>query len=304
MPSIYLGLAARVDGLEREAVTRALERRALVQATLMRITIHVCSRRDFWPLALATRAARRDRWLRSRKGTFTAAEMAACAATVRARLEGGATLKRDDVAALVGRERIEGVGQWLDLVRVPPSGTWERRRADLFGLAEDWIGPPPDGLTAEDGAELLVRRYLGGFGPATRAEIADWAGVRVGDLAPVLERLELRELHTDTGADLVDLPRAPRPPGDAPAPVRLLPTWDATLLGHARRAQVLPEVHRSKIFSTTSPQSTPSVLVDGRVAGLWRLEGGRVEITPFERWDGATRRAVAAEAERVEAFAA
>jgi hypothetical protein len=277
-------------------VTRALERRSLVQATLMRITIHVCSRRDFWPIALATRDARRDRWLRTRKGAFTAA-------TVRARLEGGATLRRDELAALVGRERIEGVGQWLDLVRVPPAGTWHRRRADVFGLAEDWLGPPPAGLTAEAGAELLVRRYLGGFGPATRAAIADWAGLRVGDLGPVLERLDLRELRTDTGADLVDLPRAPRPPADAPAPVRLLPTWDATLLGHARRAQVLPEEHRSKVFSTTSPQSLPTVLVDGRVAGTWRLEDGHVVVTPFGRFDGATRRAVAAEAERVEAFA-
>lgn len=299
---MYVGLWSRVADLQREAVTRGLERRSLVQATLMRVTIHLASARDFWPIALAVRTARQERFVRSRQGAVAPDALARAAETLRPHLEGGATLRRTEVEALVGKEESKGVGLWLDLVRVPPAGTWERRRADVFGLASDWLGPPPEGLTAADGVELLVRRYLTGFGPAAPAEIADWAGLGVRDVAPVLERLELRRFAAEDGTALVDLPRLPLPDAGTPAPVRFLPTWDATLLVHARRAQVLPEEHRSKVFHVRMPQSVGTVLVDGQVAATWRPDGGRIAVEPFGRWDAAVRRAVDAEAERLTAF--
>ncbi|HET6549154.1 MAG TPA: crosslink repair DNA glycosylase YcaQ family protein, partial [Solirubrobacter sp.] len=186
-----------------------------------------------------------------------------------------------------------GVGAWLDLVRVPPSGTWERRRADLYDLATRWVGPPD----VDPGAALdhLVTRYLTGFGPAPKADIANWAGLGVRELEPALARLELRQL--DGG--LLDLPDAPRPDPDTPAPVRFLPTWDATLLAHARRAGILPERFRPRIFSTKMPQSVGTFLVDGAVAGTWRLDG---TVEPFGRLDRATRRAVDEEAGRLREF--
>ena len=98
-------------------------------------------------------------------------------------------------------------GLFLDLVRVPPSGTWERRRADLYALAEDWVGP--ESATEADGIELLVRRYLQGFGPARPAEIADWASLDVKTTRQALERLELRRFQDEHGKELVDLPRLP-----------------------------------------------------------------------------------------------
>jgi hypothetical protein len=100
----------------------------------------------------------------------------------------------------------------------------------------------------------------------------------------------------------VDLPGAPLPEWDTPAPVRFLPTWDAALLVHARRTGLLPEEHRPKLFGIKSPQSFPSFLVDGAVAGRWRHERGRIELEPFGRLDAAARRALAAEAERLTAF--
>jgi hypothetical protein len=193
-----------------------------------------------------------------------------------------------------------GVGMWLDLVRVPPSGTWERRRADIYAAAEDWLGPPD--VSPEDGMELLVRRYLAGFGPATRNEIADWAGLPVGALAPALDRLRLRRFRAEDGAELLDLPRAPLPDPETPAPVRFLPTWDATLLVHARRTGILPEEHRPRVFSTKTPQSVPTFLVDGEVAGTWRHDRGRVRLEPFGRLDRATRAELDEEAERLAAF--
>src|SRR4051794_4948902 len=125
-PSMYIGLWSRLEGFERDALTRALERRSVIQATLMRITIHLVSAADHWPLAVAVREARRDRWLRARKH-LTAAEMERAAARVREALAGGATLRRTEIEALVGKPAADGVGLWVDLVRAPPSGTWQRR---------------------------------------------------------------------------------------------------------------------------------------------------------------------------------
>ena len=187
---------------------------------------------------------------------------------------------------------------WVDLVRVPPSGTWERRRADLYAAAEDWLPPPVD-LTEDTARDHLVRRYLGGFGPATAAEIADWGGMRIGDVTPVLDRLELRRFRDDRGQELVDLPRAPLPDPDTPAPVRFLPAWDATLLVHARRTQILPEEHRPRVFSVKTPHSVGTFLVDGAVAGTWRYADGRVRVDPFGPLDRGTVREIDDEAGRL-----
>lgn len=127
---------------------------------------------------------------------------------------------------------------WLHLVRVPPSGTWERRRADLYGDAEEWLGPPD--VTPADALEHLVRRYLGAFGPASRADLVSWAGLPPTAVAPVLVRMPLRRFRSETGEELLDLPRAPLPDPKTPAAVRFLPTWDATLLAHVQRRGSCP----------------------------------------------------------------
>jgi hypothetical protein len=294
-PSMYIGLWSRLEGFEREALTRALEQRSVIQATLMRSTIHLVSAEDFWPLARATREARRASWLRSTKGDPPEAAIEAAAETLRGALAGGGTMRRKEVEALVGKAEARAVGLWVDLVRAPPSGTWERRRADLYALADDWIGPPV--VDHEAAVEHLVRRYLGGFGPATAKDVASFTGLAMRDLTPVLNRLELRRF-----GELLDLPDAPLPEPETPAPVRFIPTWDASLLVHARRTGVLPEEHRPKIFHVKAPQSYPTFLVDGAVAGTWRHEEGRIELTPFGNLDAADRRALDSEASRLAAF--
>jgi Winged helix DNA-binding domain len=267
-PSMYIGLWSRVKGLRRDAVTQGLERRSLIQATLMRSTIHLVAKADYWPLALAIRESRRAWWRRATKRTI---DMDAAAETAREALRTGPR-KRAELEALVGKEAFHGLGLWLDMVRVPPSGTWERRRADLYGLAETWVGPP------KEQPGLLVRRYLQGFGPATRHEIASFAGLSVTELD--LESLALRRFQAEDGAELLDVTRAALP-GDVPAPPRFLPTWDATLLVHARRALIIREEDRPRIFNTKLPQSLPTYLVDGTVAGTWRYEDGLVLLDPW-----------------------
>ena len=297
-PSMYIGLWSRVAGLRRAAVTEALDARTAVQGTLLRSTIHLVSAADYWPTAVAVRLARRDWYARATRRD--PAEFAAAAARLEPALAGG-PLRRKEIADLVGAELVNGVGLWLDLVRVPPSGTWERRRADLYGLAEDWVGPGR--ATEADGVRLLAVRYLTGFGPASVAEFANWAGLPAATAAAALEALPLRRFLAEDGADLFDLPDAPLPDADTPAPARFLPTWDAMLLAHARRAAILPEEHRSKVFHVKMPQSIGTFLVAGSVAGTWRYTvADGVTVQPFAPLAPADRRAVQEEADRLASF--
>jgi Winged helix DNA-binding domain len=298
-PSMYIGAWSRVEGCSRAAVTAALEDRTVVQGTLMRSTIHLVSREDYWPFALATRTARRESWQRAWRELPSAQAMAGAARTLRRRLNGGA-LPRKEVEALLGKDRARAVGLWLDLVRVPPSGTWERRRADLYGAAEDWIGPPEVG--ERSAIEHLVKRYLAGFGPASAKDTASFTGLPLARVRSLLDALAPRRFRAPDGEELFDLPDAPLPDPDTPAPPRFLSTWDATLLVHARRTGVLPEQHRPRIFNTKSPHSFPTFLLDGAVAGTWRYEGGKVRLEPFGRLDPAARRALGGEADRLAAF--
>jgi hypothetical protein len=140
------------------------------------------------------------------------------------------------------------------------------------------------------------------MGPAGIPEIGNWAGLPSSDVAASLERLELRRFRAEDGAELFDLPRAPLPDPETPAPVRFLPIWDATLLIHARRAEILPEQHRAKVFNPKTPHSVSTFLVDGAVAGTWRFEKGKVSPSPFGRLDARSRRELRAEAERLADF--
>ena len=298
-PSMYIGLWSRLAKLERAAVTRGLERRTVVQATLMRSTIHLVSAADYWPFAAAIRRHRQNWWLRVTRQRASANEMTAAARRLRARL-GDGPLRRAEIEELLGKRLASGVGLWLELVRVPPSGTWERRRADLYAAAADWV--PPIEVSEDDAVELLVRRYLTAFGPATRRDVADWAGLPVKSVTAALERIPSRRFRSEAGEELVDLPRLPLPAADTPAPVRFLPVWDATLLVHARGTGILPEQYRPRIFNTKTPHSVNTFLVDGAVAGTWRYDDARVVVEPFEKIDKAAQRELAEEAERLAAF--
>jgi hypothetical protein len=309
-PSSYIGLWSRLDGFTLATLTRALERRSVVQGTLLRSTIHLVSPADYWAFALGTRAARQEGWIRYHRRRLDGADMEALATRVRSEL-GGRVRHRDELVALVRERHPEGTSSvwnglaaWLELVRAPPSGTWERRRADLYALAEEWVGPA--GTTAEEGVALLLRRYLEGFGPARVANAANWAGLPPGDLQRAAEGMRLRRFRDEEGRELLDLPRAPLPESGAQAPARFLPTWDATLLVHARGTQILPERFRPRVFDTKTPHSVPTFLVDGAVAGTWKLETGKraatLALQPFEPLPAARKRELRQEAEGLVRF--
>jgi len=301
-PSMYVGLWSRVAGFQRDDLARALERRSVVQATLMRATIHLVSARDYWPLEVAIRQSRRDSWLRGHRAGPSSREMSAAAARLRTHLRQGPLLRSeiDELLGKPGSVVLNGLGMWLDLVRAPPSGAWERRRADLYAAADHWLGPVD--VTPEEGLQQLVRRYLTGFGPASRSDIADWAGLPPKEIGPTLERLRLRRFRSESGEELLDLPRAPLPDPDTKAPARFLPVWDASLLVHARRTGILPERYRPIVFNTRTPHSVQTFLVDGVVAGTWKHERGGVRLEPFARLDRGTRSELDEEAELLTAL--
>jgi hypothetical protein len=306
-PSAYIGLWSRVRHFRRESLTRALERRQAVTGTLMRITIHTVSARDYPLFAKGVRRSRRSLWLRSYRDVVDENAMRSAARLVEKALSDGPR-RAAELAAVVesaGIPRVawNGAGLWVDLVRVPPSGTWEHRKADLYGLADKWMRSMTR-VTEEDGVRHLVRRYLTGFGPAPMADVSNWAGVPVSTLRPLVDRMRLRRFRDESGGLLVDVPGAPLPEAAASAPVRFLPTWDATLLASARRARILPEEYRPLIFNTKTPHSVCTFLVDGAVAGTWRYETGSVMVEPFEKLPPRVGRDVDDEAARLAAWRA
>lgn len=280
-PNAYIRLWSCLAGFQRDDLTRAYESAAVVQGTLMRGTIHTVSAADYHPLVAAIREPRQA-WSR-RIHKVDDADRAEVVERVRHCLE--RPLKRAlFIALLDGASR--AVQQTIDtdaeILRLPPSGTWARRRADLYGLADNYIDHQD--VDAESGRAHLVRRYLAGFGPSAPDEIATFCGIPLTTLRPTIEAMDLRSFQDATGEKLFDVPDGELPPADTPAPVRFLPTWDAMLLVHARRTGVLPEQYRPLIFHSKAPPSYPTFLVDGSVAGTWRWdpEAGKVAIQPFD----------------------
>jgi hypothetical protein len=304
-PSGYIGLWSRMRDFRRDALTSAVQQGRALTGTLMRITIHTVSAADYPLFAEGVRASRRALWLRSYRSVLDEKTMRAAARLVTASLSDGPR-RAAELAGIVesaGYPRVawNGAGLWVDLVRVPPSATWERRKADLYGLAEQWVRPAT-AVTEAEGMRHLVRRYLGGFGPAPLADIASWAGIPAPKLREVVNGMRLRRFRDESGGVLLDVPGGPLPEATTAAPVRFIPTWDAILLASVRRARILPEEYRPVIFNTKTPHSVCTFLVNGAVAGTWRYEGGRVLVEPLEKLPVRVRREVDAEASRLAAW--
>ena len=173
----------------------------------MRSTIHVVSAGEFWRYAMGVRQARRAWALRmpGPRGDETG-HIEAATQMREALADGPRTVKE---LGELGAGFVGNLGLWVDLVRVPPSGTWERRRADRLALAEDWVGPVD--ASEDEGLEHLVRAYLRGFGPAAWRDIASWAGISVSEAKRGGEGLTLARYRDEDGRELIDLEDAPLP---------------------------------------------------------------------------------------------
>jgi hypothetical protein len=297
--SPYIGLWSRLTDFKKEQLTRALAQHRVVKTQLFRITLHITSARDYPSFFAVWGPAARDR-----TPGVTQAKLEELSRRVRA-----VALKRplmqDEVEELAGDEM--GGFRWrtrtlTPLVHLPPGGTWGHYGRTQLRAMEAVLGvdlPPPD-----DAAERLVRSYLAAFGPATQEDILRFAGVRVGDIRAGLERVELRRFRDERGRLLLDVPRAPLPDGDEPAPVRFLPKWDSSILGYAppERTRILPEKYRATVIRKNG-DVLPTVLVDGFVSATWDVGTKRdLTITPLRRLTKQERGEIDDEGERLVEF--
>ncbi len=300
-PNAYVRLWSCLAAFDREDLTRAYEDATVVQGTLMRGTIHAVARDDY-RLFLGAVARTQREWAGRATRAPANLQRSGTLTRVRAALAGG-PMKRPGLIALL-RDEHQAIRYSIDtdlaILRVPPSGTWERRRADLCALADAVIGP---GDVPETVAlPALIRRYLAAFGPASVADVASYVGMKATPIKTLVPTLDLRHFRGEDGSDLLDVEDGLLPDADTPAPVRFLPTWDAILLVHARRTQVLPEAYRPLVFHTKMPPSYPTFLVNGQVAGTWRHEDGEIRLSSFRRLRPAERAALEDEAHRLARF--
>lgn len=303
----YFGLWSRLADFRPERLSTLLENRKVVRIVLMRGTIHLVSAADCRFLRPLVQPAL-SRFLGASVYAphlvgLDPAELANVGRTLLAdQPMSPAELGRAmavrwpdrDPVALANAVRIH-----VPLVQVPPRGVWGRSAAARHVPAEHWLGGSMDDAPSVD---RLVLRYLAAFGPATTADVQAWSGLtRLGE---VLERLrpELRMYRDDRGAELFDVTRARRPDPDTPAPVRLIAPYDNLVLGHANRDRIISDELRKRLWPVNGVLPG-MLLVDGFVAGTWRLDGATLRVTPTRRLRPTEEAETMAEATKLLTFA-
>jgi hypothetical protein len=272
----FVGLWSRVAGFRRDDLRRTLLDRTVVRVTSLRGTLHVMTTADFVGLRGALQPAL-DKGLQSilreRLKSFDADAVTAATraffgkapATFDAlRLHLKKKYPKGDERAMAYAMRLS-----LPLVQVPIDAAWSFPAAADFALADDWLGKPVP--TAAESPAALVRRYLAAFGPATPADAQTWSGL--GGLRDVFDELRpsLVTFRDERKRELFDLPDAPRPPADTPAPVKFLPEFDNLLLSYDDRTRVIADAHRPRVM-LKNLQVRATFLVDGIVAGTWKVD--------------------------------
>jgi hypothetical protein len=194
--------------------------------------------------------------------------------------------------------------QYAPLWHTPNGTPWsfEAQRGYVTANVRPVLSEPG---SPESGLQTLIKCYLAGFGPASMPDMAQFAMVlrsRVKSAVQVLGD-ELERLEGPNGVVLYDLPGAPLPSEETPAPPRLLPMWDNILLAYVDRTRVIPEPYR-KLVIRINGDTLPTLLVDGYVAGVWRTVDDGIEATAFHPLSKETWEALAAEARQLLAFLA
>ena len=316
-PAPPAALWSRVQGFEPEALYAALGDGELVTGTLLRATLHLVSAREHPAYAAVASEAAGNHWRRTDDepgagiGQLLTKLRTYASRTPRSGEEIGAFVEEwlaDHPKALsaaeVDRQRQlkwRPFQRWSALVRAPADGAWGAKAPSALLAA-----PRPRGaLKGDEALDEVVRRHLRAFGPAGPDDVAGWIGWRTPPVREAFERLggDLERVEDEDGRALYDLPDAPRPDPETPAPPRLLAAFDSVLLAYAakRRERILPDRHRDAVYERRNLQIRPSYLVDGLVAGTWSVEVKRREATltlrPLERLARATRSALVDEAE-------
>lgn len=311
----YYALAARLDGFAPEELSQLMADREVVRIVTMRSTIHTHTAEDCRTLRPLVQPARDRELINFRKG-LQGVDLDRLAVLARELVEAEPrTMKQlreallaewpdADPQALAIAARCK-----LPLVQVTPRGLWGRSGQVALTTAEHWLGRPTEAVPAEPThsepthpeptptPDTTVLRYLAAFGPASVKDMQTWAGLT--RLREAFERLrpQLRVFRDENGVELFDLPDASRPAEDTPAPPRFLPEFDNLLLSHADRTRVVPKEYWGR--SWQGNQAYCTFLVDGFLAGVWRLTEGALVVEPFDRLTKGRQQDVTAEGERM-----
>jgi hypothetical protein len=299
-PAPYVALAARLDGFARGDLEAAFERREVVKTTIMRLTLHIAAADEYPAYAQLARQARMRAWRKTYAHLDEAAvtrELGAwlaeprCNDEIRARVRAYEGVPDDEWGSVLFARIV------LPLVQLPPAGYWRNRRRASFVCDKT---PRPD---PADAATLVLARYLAAFGPASRKDVASWAGVAQRDFADARDRLETVSYRDERGVELLDLPGQPLPPAATPLPVRFLARWDQALLAYADRDRIIPPELQPLRLTLSGDQT---VTVDGRVAASWKLERSakavKVLIEPHREIRRSARAEIRSEAKRTAQF--
>jgi hypothetical protein len=305
----YVGIWSRLRDFAPEDLSGLLERRRAVRTLLMRRTLHLVTARD----CLGLRGLHDPMLVARMRGTLgrrlPGVDEEALAAVARP-VFAATPRTLTEVARAVGdrwpqaaaRDLGDALSTLLPLVQVPPRGLWRQNGPARNTTIDAWLGAEPADPTAE-AAEQLVLRYLAAYGPAATADIRAWSGLT--GLPAVVARLRprLRTFRDTRGRTLLDVPDAPLPDPDTPAPVRFLPAFDNAVLGFDDRSRIIDDADRG-----LSVQGARFVLVDGRVAGTWTTaragDALHLDVTTHRRLTAEERADVEQEGVRLAAFLA
>ena len=266
----YVGLWTRIEGFDPSELARLIERRRAVRLALLRGTIHLVTARDTVALRPVLQPVA-ERWWRNQFGKrLTAGERKRVVAAGRALVE-DEPRTFDELGKLLHARwsHLEPfalamtIRADVPLVQVPPRGIWDKGGAARHTSAEHWLRMPIERSLAPD---ALILRYLAAFGPATVMDAQSWSGLT--SLRDAFERLrpKLRTFSDGRGRELFDVRRGPLPDPKTPAPPRFLPEYDNVLLGHKDRSRIGSDTPHTSVVGDAS------LLVDGFVRGVWRIE--------------------------------
>ena len=303
----FTGLWSRLRAFDPAALDALLTGRQVVRTHLMRRTVHLLAAGDVLAWRSRFDAMLRQRVVGTYRRELEGVDFAELAAAGRAVLADGEPRSMGELArAVADRWPAPGprplgellVAALIPSAQLPPRGLW-RAKAGVRNLPlAAWLGRDVEPLDPEDGAgRALVRRYLAAFGPAATADLRAWSGLAGLPAAVKALRDELAVFRDERGRELLDLPDAPRPDPETPAPVRFLPAFDNAILGYDDRSRIIDDVHRG-----LSVAGERVVLVDGRVSATWTADDDTVTVRPLRPLAKAERDAVTEEGGALAAF--
>jgi hypothetical protein len=301
--SPYVGLWTRLRDFAPDELSRLTEDRAVVRLHMMRNTVHLVSARDClnWR-ALFTRLLTGD--LESHFGRNLEGVDRDELLTQTKRLLDERPRTRGELGRILAESRPNadaialayGAVHLLVLCQVPPRGVWGKSGQATWAPVEKYLGAKLRTTASADALDDIVLRYLGAFGPATVADVQLWSGLT--RLREVVERLPLRTFRGEDGEVLYDLPDAPLPPENVPAPPRFLPEYDNLLLSHKDRRRVIMD-DRPVPLPPGNGAKGGTFLVDGMWQGTWHIKDQTLHIQPHNELPGADLDALLDEAKRL-----